>query len=930
MVPDQRETQSSPTNRLLLLDGHSLAYRAFYALPVENFSTTTGQHTNAVYGFVAMLINLLRDEKPTHVAVAFDVGRQTFRSQAYPQYKANRAASPEAFTGQIALIKEVLAALAIPTLELADYEADDIIATLTHQAREQGFAVLITSGDRDTFQLVDQTVTVLYPKRGVSELARMTPQAVQERYGLTPAQYPDFAALRGDPSDNLPSIPGVGEKTATKWIVDFGSLQALLDNAEQVKGKAGGLLREHVEQVRTNRTLTQLVTDVALPLGVADTAVRSWDREAVHRIFDALEFRVLRDRLYATLETAQPEAEQGFQVSVDQLPAGQLAGWLEHTSQVKSSASEQDDEQVHPTGLSFLGQWGRGHGEITGLALARSDGATIFVQPATLEPRDHSALVAWLADASRPKAAHDLKGPLHALTDSGLITRAHLAGVWCDTALAAYVARPDQRSYGLGDLVLRYLNRSLEVHSQPVSPTPAHQQLSLDMGDQQPAPVQAHDQQVAQLAALSAHAVAELAQALMADLHASGQQQLMRQVELPLVAVLAGMEQAGIAIDLDMLHELDAHFAAEVATAATNAYEVIGKKINLGSPKQLQVVLFDELHMPKTKRTKTGYTTDADALQSLFAQTQHPFVQHLLHHRDATRMKVTVEGLLKSVSDDGRIHTTYNQTIAATGRLSSNDPNLQNIPIRTEQGRRIRQTFVVGPGFETLMTADYSQIEMRIMAHLSQDQALIDAFNSGEDLHTSVASRVFAVPPGQVDATMRSRIKAMSYGLAYGLSNYGLSQQLGISPVEAQGLMDEYFQRFGGIRDYLHGVVELARRTGYTATVLGRRRYLPDLTSDNRQRREIAERMALNAPIQGSAADIIKLAMLHTDAALRQQRLASRVLLQVHDELVVEVAPGERDATQKLIIETMGSAWPLEVPLTVSVGFGHSWHEAAH
>ncbi len=915
--------------RLLLLDGHSLAYRAFYALPVENFSTTTGQHTNAVYGFVAMLINMLRDEAPTHLAVAFDVGRHTFRTQQFPQYKANRAASPDAFAGQIPLIKEVLAALNIPSLEVDTYEADDIIATLTHQGADQGMEVLISSGDRDAFQLVTDQVTVLYPKRGVSEISRMTPEAVQQRYGLTPAQYPDYAALRGDPSDNLPSIAGVGEKTAARWIADYGSLAALLEQADQVKGKAGQLLREHLDQVRTNRELTQLVDTVPLPLTVQQLARQAWDREAVHRVFDALEFRVLRERLYATLETAQPEADQGFEVSVEQVAPGGLAQWLQATSTFPVGGAD-PAAPVQPTGLSVVGRWSRGTGEATALALARSDGATTYLHLADLDPRDHSALADWLADPSRPKAAHDVKGALHALTDSGLIAQAHLAGLWCDTALAAYLARPDQRSYDLADLVLRYLNRSLGLEPPADVAPPQELQLSLDMGEAVDLAQEPEPDPSSRLAAVAAQAVADLAVELMAGLASTGQEQLMREVELPLVQVLARMERAGIAIDSALLHELDRHFADEVASAASDAYEVIGKQINLGSPKQLQVVLFDELHMPKTKRTKTGWTTDADALASLFAQTQHPFLHHLLRHRDATRMKVTVEGLLKSISDDGRIHTTYNQMIAATGRLSSNDPNLQNIPIRTEQGRRIRETFVVGPGFDSLMTADYSQIEMRIMAHLSQDAALIDAFHSGEDLHTSVAARVFSVPADQVSSIMRSRIKAMSYGLAYGLSNYGLSQQLGVTPTEAQALMDEYFQRFGGIRDYLHGVVEQARRTGYTATVLGRRRYLPDLTSDNRQRREIAERMALNAPIQGSAADIIKLAMLRTDAALREQGLVSRVLLQVHDELVVELAPGESEAAEALVRQAMSTAWPLAVPLTVSVGFGHTWHAAAH
>ncbi|HEX4358142.1 MAG TPA: DNA polymerase I [Pseudonocardia sp.] len=911
---------AQPGGRLLLLDGHSLAYRAFYALPAENFRTQTGQTTNAVYGFTSMLINLLRDEQPTHLAVAFDVSRKTFRSEAYAEYKANRSATPDDFRGQVELIREVLNALAVPSMAVPGYEADDIIATLTTQAREQGYEVAICTGDRDAFQLVGDAVTVLYPKRGVSDLARIDPAEVNTRYGLTPAQYPDFAALRGDPSDNLPSIPGVGEKTAAKWVREFGSLAELIDRVDEVKGKAGDALRANLSNVVMNRQLTELVREVPLDYAPDDLAVRAWDRDAVHRLFDELEFRVLRERLFATLASAEPEAEAGFEVHGGALEPGTAAAWLaEHA---------RDGRRV---GLAFhgaLGSWiGR---DVDGIAIATADGEAGYLELPGLTPEDEAAVGEWLADPAVPKAAHEVKSAIHALRARGW----RLAGLTSDTALAAYLVRPGQRTFDLADLALRYLRRELRVEGEPEDG-----QLSLLGADFRSADaalsgVEEADAQRAAGEVLRAHAVGELADALDAELAKLGGAELLADLELPLLAVLADLEAAGIAVDHDSLAELEADFAAQVKQAAQDAYTEIGKEINLGSPKQLQVVLFDELNMPKTKRTKTGFTTDADALQSLFEQTGHPFLSHLLLHRDATRLKVTVDGLLKSIDDDGRIHTTYSQTIAATGRLSSTEPNLQNVPIRTAAGRRIRETFVVGSGpagpYAELMTADYSQIEMRIMAHLSEDAALIEAFRSHHDFHAETAARVFGVEAASVGPEQRAKIKAMNYGLAYGLSAFGLSGQLRISTEEARGLMDDYFETFGGVRDYLRSIVDQARKDGYTETMLGRRRYLPDLTSDNRQRREMAERMALNAPIQGSAADIIKVAMLRVHRALTEADLRSRMLLQVHDELVLEIAEGERAAVEELVCAEMGAAHGLSVPLEVSVGFGRSWDDAAH
>ncbi|MGY1689658.1 DNA polymerase I [Geodermatophilus sp. SYSU D01105] len=892
--------------RLLLLDGHSLAYRAFFALPVENFSTTTGQPTNAVYGFTSMLINVLRDEQPTHLAVAFDVGRKTFRSEIYAEYKANRAESPTDFRGQVSLIQEVLAALHIPVITAEGFEADDVIATLTVAAVEQGMDVLICTGDRDALQLVNEHVTVLYPRKGVSDLTRFTPEEVEAKYGLSPAQYPDFAALRGDPSDNLPSIPSVGEKTAAKWVREYGSLDALVDRVDTVKGKVGDKLREHLSSVLQNRRLTELDRAVPLEVGPADLAVQPWDRNEVHTLFDNLQFRVLRDRLFATLSSAEPEVEGGFDVAVDEVPAGGLGAWLdEHATTGR-------------TGVIFRGTWGRGTGELTGLALAAADDHTTFVDLGPdLDVTDEQALAAWLADPSRPKVVHEVKGPLLAVWARGW----ELEGVVSDTALAAYLALPGQRSFDLGDLAVRYLRRELRDAAAEES------QLTLDgMG-----PSEADlAREAATADVLKAVAVNDLSDALESVLGQRGGDHLLGAMELPLTFVLARMEQRGIAADLEFLQELQREFAEGVAAAAAECYAVIGREVNLGSPKQLQAVLFDELGLPKTKKIKSGYTTDADALTWLLEQTGHPFLEHLLRHRDVTRLRTVIDGLIPMVDDGGRIHTTFQQTIAATGRLSSTDPNLQNIPIRTAEGRRIRQAFVVGSGYESLMTADYSQIEMRIMAHLSGDEGLIEAFTSGEDLHSFVAARAFNIPIEDVDPEMRRRIKAMSYGLAYGLSAYGLSQQLRISTEEAREQMHAYFERFGGIRDYLDSVVDDARQTGYTETTLGRRRYLPDLTSDNGQRRQMAERMALNAPIQGSAADVIKVAMLNVEKAVAAEGLRSRMLLQVHDELVLEVAPGEREALEALVRREMAGAARLSVPLEVSVGFGASWDAAAH
>ncbi|URN00514.1 DNA polymerase I [Actinomadura madurae] len=890
-TPDKRD-------RLLLLDGHSLAYRAFFALPVENFSTTDGQPTNAVYGFTSMLINVLRDEQPTHIAVAFDRSEPTFRHEQYVEYKAGRQKTPDEFRSQVSLIFEVLDALRIPRLSVAGFEADDIIATLSVQATRAGLRTLIVTGDRDAFQLVNDDVTILYPVRGVSELSRMDPAAVEAKYGVPPERYRELAALVGESSDNLPGVPGVGPKTAAKWLTKYGDLDTLVARVEEIKGKAGDNLREHLAGVLRNHQINKLDTEVGLELTPPQLTMGQWDREEIHTLFDSLQFRVLRERLYSSISAAEPEADEGFDVEVEALEPGALGTWLE------ANAGER-------TGIAVTGTWGRGTGEITALALASKKGPAVHIDPAELVEDDERALAAYLADPARPKAIHEAKGPMLALAARGM----RLEGVTSDTALAAYLALPGQRTFDLADLVLRYLHRELRSETEDSG------QLTLDGSG---------EEEAAEALAVRARAVAELADVLDRDLDKRGATRLLHEVELPLVGVLADMERAGIAVDTDHLAGLSASLGGQVKEQEQQAYAAVGHDFNLGSPKQVQQVLFDELNLPKTKRTKTGYTTDSEALTTLLGKEPHPVLEHILRWREVAKLKSIVDSLIPMADDAGRIHTTFNQMIAATGRLSSTDPNLQNIPIRTAEGRQIREAFVVGEPYESLLTADYSQIELRIMAHLSEDEALLEAFGSGADFHTITASRVFGLPPEQIDSELRARIKAMNYGLAYGLSAYGLSQQLRISPDEARGLMEEYFEQFGGVRDYLRDIVAKARQEGYTETILGRRRYLPDLTSDNRQRREMAERMALNAPIQGSAADIIKVASLNVDRALRAAGLASRMLLQVHDELVFEVAPGELDELKALVSAEMAGAYALRAPLSVSMGTGRTWQDAAH
>ena len=877
----------------MLIDGHSMAFRAFYALPTEKFTTSTGQATNAIYGFLSMLATLLHDEQPTHVAVAFDVGRTTFRTEMFPDYKAQRDETPPEFISQIPILKNLLTALGITTIEKPNYEADDIIATLATTAQPLGFETLIVTGDRDALQLVNNTTTVLYPMKGVSVIHRFTPQAVQDKYGLTPEQYPDFAALRGDPSDNLPSIPKVGEKTATKWIVQHGNLTNLLNNADTIKGVVGTNLRERIDQVKLNRQLTEMVKNLDLTHTPPELKLQPVNTETLTEDFNNLEFgttlrtKILKARGVTVDTTATPPQTP---TTVDTIS---VAKWLKQ----------------HPTEAMAVHITGRGTpatGDAESFAIIDQNHHAIAGNFADLNPKDDKALADYL-QSTQPKFLHDAKTTYHMLAGRGIT----LGGIAHDTALAAYLLNPGQRTYDLKTTYQRHLHRTLEI-------TETGQLSLLDITN-------------TNTLITAAAAILELAATLPTKLATINELELYLDLELPLTTILAEMEATGIAVDIPTLEEQLDTFTNLVTQEETAARTIAGDpNLLLTSPKQLQVVLFETLGLPKTKKIKTGYSTAAKEIETLAADHPHEFLNHLLAHREYQKMKTTLEGLIKAVGDDGRIHTTFQQTMTSTGRLSSTDPNLQNIPIRTPAGKKIRSAFTVGTNYETLLTADYSQIEMRVMAHLSNDPGLITAYNNGEDLHNYVGAKVFDVPPSGVTPELRRKVKALSYGLVYGLSAFGLSQQLNIPAGEAKQIMENYFHRFGGVKHYLDTVVTQARKDGYTATLFDRRRYLPELTSTNRATRENAERAALNAPIQGTAADIIKIAMLRIHHQLKKTNAKSRVLLQVHDELVVEIAPGELTTVKKLIEHEMDNAITLKVPLEVSTGHGPNWDAAAH
>lgn len=902
---------ANPKPTLLLIDGHSLAFRAFYALSPDNFRTPDGQHTNAVHGFISMLLNILQNEKPTHLVVAFDLSRSSFRTEEYPEYKGTRGETPPEFNGQTELLREALTAMNIKTLTWDNFEADDILASLADQGADAGFNVFVVSGDRDTFQLIQESTTILYPVKGVMNLVRMDDAAVLEKYGIHAKQYPDLAALVGETSDNLPGIPGVGPKTAAKWLQQYGNLQGVLDAAEEINGKVGESLREHRELAVRNRRLNHLVRDLDLPLTHDDMILGSVDEERVRDVFSKLHFKTLTERVlklrgnggsqtggakstagadkeaFEAAFAEEPKAPAVFdEVEIpdsETINAAELLNWLK--SQLGTLG----------TSFDFVGT------EVVSVGFATDTVRKIWTPSSKSEFQE--TLGVWLSDPTQVKAIFKAKDVSRQLLASGV----SLEGANYDSLLLAYLLNPIRRGFDIDDIALEYLG------------------VDVKRGD----PNQLVSEETSDVS-LDAWLSLALSSKLYSLVEAEDQVRVYGEIELPTNNALARMEHVGIAIDVPKLEKLFERLSTEVAEIAQAAYAIIGREINLASPKQLQTILFDELGMTGTKQLKTGFSTNAAALNELFEQTQHPFLERLLEHREVTKIRQIVETMLKAVASDGRIHTNYVQTGTSTGRLSSENPNLQNIPIKSERGREIRDAFIVGEGYETLLTADYSQIEMRIMAHLSEDEGIIEAFKSGEDLHRFVGARIFGVKPEDVTAPMRATVKAMSYGLVYGLSEYGLAKQLRISNAEAKQLMADYFSRFGGVRRYLASVVDTAKMLGYTATTFGRRRPFDDLNSKIFQLRENARRAALNAPIQGTAADIMKLAMTEIDKKMIEEGLKSRMLLQVHDELVFEVASGELEQLKKIVVDKMENVVELSVPLEVQLGLGRSWDEAGH
>ena len=883
---------------LLLIDGHSLAFRAFYALNPSNFRTPDGQHTNAVHGFISMLLNLLEGEKPTHLAVAFDISGPSFRAIEYPEYKGNRGETPEEFYGQTELLEEAMKAMNITTLTKKDYEADDILASMADQAAAAGYKVLVVSGDRDTFQLIGDNTTILYPIKGVMNLARMNDEAVVERYGIHAKQYPDLAALVGETSDNLPGIPGVGPKTAAKWLQAYGDLSTVLAKADEIPGKVGESLREHRELAVRNRRLNHLVRDLDLGLEFDSLRLTSVDEAKVKSVFTKMHFKTLTERVLR-LRGANGSQTIG-------LNSAPTSATTEAVVEVKKIFDTVEVPEARSVSSKDVLAW-LSKQSVVGLELEEQGESLVFgfasqTERLSLSGAAEQELLAWIKSSS-PKVLFDLKGTRRILLSHGL----DINGVADDVLLLAYLLNPVRRNYYVDDIALEQLGLAIE-RSDPNQLIP----------------------EAAADPSLDAWLAITLAPGMRAKIDKQGQLDVYEKIELPSSMTLSAMESEGISIDVKKLRALFESLSSEVAVIAKDAYAIIGKEINLASPKQLQTVLFDELGMTGTKSLKTGFSTNAAALTELFELNGHPFLEKLLAHRDSTKLKQMVETLLNAVEDDSKIHTTYVQTGTSTGRLSSENPNLQNIPIRNPRGAQIRDSFVASEGFETLLTADYSQIEMRIMAHLSEDPGLIEAFNKGEDLHRFVGSRIFAVEPKDVTSEMRAQVKAMSYGLVYGLSEYGLAKQLGLSNADAKQLMKDYFERFGGVRRYLAKVVEDAKSVGYTRTLHGRRRPFDDLNSKIFQVRENARRAALNAPIQGTAADIMKLAMNAIGEGMANQGLKSRMLLQVHDELVFEVAKGELEGLRELVEDKMANVVKLSVPLDVQIGTGKSWDEAGH
>ena len=888
---------SSDQPTLLLIDGHSLAFRAFYALNPDNFKNQQGQHTNAVHGFISMLLNILEGEKPTHLCVAFDVSRESFRTEELPEYKGTRGETPEEFIGQTELLVEALTAMRITSVSRERFEADDLIASLAHLGEKAGMRVLVVSGDRDTFQLITEQTTILYPVKGVMNLARMDDAAVLEKYGVHAKEYPELAALVGETSDNLKGIPGVGPKTAAKWIQQFGSLDAILESAEEIPGKVGESLRENKELAVRNRRLNELVRSLEFDFGMQDLALGSVDEDQVKEVFAKLSFRTLLTRVLKLrgvngtqhpVRSARVEDDSPENEPMREAPRGPD---LPTEPPMPEISSISDIEKLIAEG-AFL-KLELAEGSLVGL------GAATTARRLDWNGKDVEGALKLVAQGGF--GSWDAKNSYRRFAEAGI----ELGELNNDALLAAYLIDPSSKDLDPDALVRRYAGVD-------VVRADADQLLS------EPEP------------SLDAWCYAMIWAALAPRLEDEESLPVYKDIELPVAGVLSRMEVHGIAVAKDVLQSQFDELSAEVDEIARQAYDIIGHEVNLASPKQLQTVLFEELGMEGTRSVKTGYSTNAEALATLYEQTEHPFLEKLLAHRDSSKLRQITETLIKAVAADGRIHTSYSQVGTSTGRLSSENPNLQNIPIKTDRGMRLRSAFIAGEGYETLLTADYSQIEMRIMAHLSEDEGLIEAFNKGEDLHNFVGARIYGVEPETVTGAMRSKVKAMSYGLVYGLSEYGLARQLRISKSEAKQLMSDYFERFGGVKRYLDTVVQRAKSLGHTTTVYGRRRPFPDLQSKIFQVRENARRAALNAPIQGTAADIMKLAMIEVESGMLKDALKSQLLLQVHDELVIAVAPGELEGVKKVALEKMTEVAKLSVPLDVHIGIGENWELAGH
>lgn len=947
-----------PTNEtLLVVDGHSLAFRAFFALPVDNFSTSSGQATNAVWGFATMLAQVIDAETPDHLGVAFDVKGGTFRNEMLPQYKGTREAAPEELLTQLPLIQRMLTALGVTYIEKPGFEGDDVIATLATMGDKAGYHTLVLSGDRDAFQLVDDNVTVLYPGHHFKDLKHMTPQSIIDKYKVTPAQYPDLAALRGETADNIPGVPGVGDGFAAKWINQFGSLDGICEHADEIGGKKGESLRANIDQVKLNRKVNALVRDVDLGVDIEDLTFGTVDVAQIDALFKELEFGPrTKSRVLKTFNTGakasntsgagestnneQNEQDSSLDLNLPEPTSitapEQFDEWVKaHRVEVKvpgeiadfTVSDYGDGSQRHAICGDAVGHawtvaaWGDERpGRATAQAIAVATATSAAIVPLPITDTLRAQLARFLKSEHSRTIVHGYKELLHLLGAVDLDMDLPMF----DTKLAGYLAQPDFHADSLKQAAEHFLDIHFTETEQP-------SQGTLDFDDDQ-VEEDPNEHRLRDLAIIRSLAVT-----LGPIIDEREQCWLMRAIELPVSRVLHGMEHTGAKVDSVRLVSMRDQFAAEARQAQEMAWEYAGTEINLQSPKQLQKVLFEDMGLKPTKRTKSGsYTTNAAALQDLYVKSvdnerANGFLGALLRHREINKLKQIVQTLIDATNtSDERIHTTFEQTVAATGRLSSVDPNLQNIPNRNAAGREIRGVFVPGEGYEALMSCDYSQVELRIMADLSDDEALIEAFRSGADFHKYVASMVYKLPVDQITGDQRSHVKAMSYGLAYGLSTYGLAQQLKIAPREAEALKNRYFDTFGKVHDYLESLVANAREKGYTETIFGRRRYFPALHSTNRVAREAAERAALNAPIQGSAADIMKIAMIRAEQTLAEAHVKSRIILQIHDELVVEIAPGEGDQVTELVRNAMEHAVDLAVPLDVSCGIGSDWQLAAH